>query len=100
MSPTEAARNTVRAFLGAMNIEVRGMHQAAYLLALFALLSQLLALVRDRLLASSFGATHTLDVYYAAFRVPDLLFATAASLLSLYALLPVLSRLEARGSGF
>ena len=99
MSPTEAARNTVRAFLGAMNIEVRGMHQAAYLLALFALLSQLLALVRDRLLASSFGATHTLDVYYAAFRVPDLLFATAASLLSLYALLPVLSRLEARGSG-
>ena len=75
------------------------MHQAAYLLALFALLSQLLALVRDRLLASSFGATHTLDVYYAAFRVPDLLFATVASLLSLYALLPVLSRLEAKGGG-
>lgn len=94
MSPTEAARNTVRAFLSAMNIEVRGMHQAAYLLALFALLSQILALVRDRLLASSFGASHTLDVYYAAFRVPDLLFATVASLLSLYALLPVLSRLE------
>lgn len=99
MSPTEAARNTVRAFLGAMNIEIRGLHQAAYLLALFALLSQLLALVRDRLLASSFGASHTLDVYYAAFRVPDLLFATVASLLSLYALLPVLSRLESEGRG-
>lgn len=82
-----------------MNIEVRGMHQAAYLLALFALLSQLLALVRDRLLASSFGASHTLDVYYAAFRVPDLLFATVASLLSLYALLPILSRLEKEGRG-
>jgi len=99
MSPTEIARNGVRAFLSAMNIEVQGLHQAAYLLALFALLSQLLALLRDRLLASSFGATHTLDVYYAAFRVPDLLFATVASLLSLYALLPVLSRLEAQGSG-
>ena len=99
MSPVEVARNTLKTFINAMNIEVRGMHQAAYLLALFALLSQLLALVRDRLLASSFGATHTLDVYYAAFRVPDLLFATVASLLSLYALLPVLSRLEARGSG-
>lgn len=97
MSPTEAARNTVRAFLGAMNIEVRGMHQAAYLLAFFALLSQLLALVRDRLFASSFGAGHELDLYYAAFRVPDLLFATVASLLSLYALLPVLSRLEREG---
>jgi putative peptidoglycan lipid II flippase len=70
------------------------MHQAAYLLAAFALLSQLLALVRDRLFAAEFGASHTLDVYYAAFRVPDLLFATVASLLSLYALLPVLSRLS------
>lgn len=75
------------------------MHQAAYLLALFALLSQLLALVRDRLLAASFGASHTLDVYYAAFRIPDLLFATVASLLSLYALLPILSRLDHSGEG-
>lgn len=68
------------------------MHRAAYILAGFALLSQLLALVRDRLLASSFGAGQMLDIYYAAFRVPDLLFATIASLLSLYALLPILSR--------
>ena len=89
----------VRAFLSAMGVEVRGMHQAAYLLALFALLSQLLALVRDRLLAASFGAGPTLDVYYAAFRVQDLLFATVASLLSLYALLPVLSKLEEEGGG-
>ena len=99
MSPTEAARKGVRALVSAMNIEVRGLHQAAYLLALFALLSQLLALVRDRLLASTFGASQTLDVYYAAFRVPDLLFATVASLLSLYALLPVLSRLETGAKG-
>ncbi len=99
MSPTEAARKGIRALVSAMNIEVRGLHQAAYLLALFALLSQLLALVRDRLLASTFGASQTLDVYYAAFRVPDLLFATVASLLSLYALLPVLSRLETGAKG-
>jgi putative peptidoglycan lipid II flippase len=75
-------------------MEVRGMHQAAYVLAGFALGSQILALIRDRLLASAFGAGHTLDLYYAAFRIPDFLFATVASLLSLYALLPVLSRLE------
>lgn len=75
------------------------MHQAAYLLALFALLSQLLGLVRDRLLASSFGASQTLDIYYAAFRVPDLLFAAVASLLSLYALLPILSRLDTQAQG-
>src|SRR3990167_9503174 len=89
----------VRALLSAVGKEVRGMHEAAYLLALFAFLSQLLALVRDRLLASSFGAGHTLDLYYAAFRIPDFLFATVASLLSLYALLPVLSRLEREHPG-
>jgi len=99
MTPLRMASNGMKAFLSAMGLEVRGMHQAAYLLAAFALLSQLLGLVRDRLLAGSFGASHTLDVYYAAFRVPDLLFATVASLLSLYALLPVLSKLEQDGRG-
>ncbi|HYF12710.1 MAG TPA: lipid II flippase MurJ [Candidatus Paceibacterota bacterium] len=84
----------VRSFLSVIGLEVRGMHQAAYVLASFALGSQLLALVRDRLLASAFGAGHTLDLYYAAFRIPDFLFATVASLLSLYALLPILSKLE------
>ena len=85
----------VRGFLNAMGKEIRGMHQAAYLLGAFALLSQLLGLVRDRLLASTFGASHSLDIYYAAFKIPDFMFATIASLLSLYALLPVLSRLAA-----
>lgn len=72
--------------------EVRGMHQAAFIVASFSLGSQLLALVRDRLLAASFGAGHVLDIYYAAFRVPDFLFATVASLFSIYALMPILSR--------
>lgn len=89
----------VRSLLQAIGIEVRGMHQAAYLLAAFALGSQMLALVRDHLLAKQFGASHSLDIYYAAFRIPDFLFATMASLLSLYALLPVLSKLEQGGEG-
>src|SRR3989344_8392372 len=89
----------VRSFLAVVSKEVRGMHEAAYLLAVFALGSQLLALVRDRLLAAHFGASNKLDVYYAAFRIPDFLFATVASLLSLYALLPVLSRLGREHSG-
>lgn len=90
----------VRALLVAVAAPVRGLHTAAYLLAVFALLSQLLGLVRDRLLAASFGASPTLDLYFAAFRLPDLLFAAVASLLSLYALLPALSRLEERGAGY
>ena len=62
--------------------EIRGLHEAAYLLAIFALLSQVLGLVRDKLLAFTFGAGHSLDVYYAAFRIPDLLFASVGSLVS------------------
>src|SRR5882724_12079899 len=87
-------------FLSAVGREVRGMHEAAYLLAGFAFLSQILALLRDRILAAEFGAGHTLDLYYAAFRIPDFLFATVASLLSLYALLPVLTKLEQKNPGY
>lgn len=72
--------------------EVRGLHQAAYILALFAFGSQLLAIVRDRMLAHTFGAGIELDLYYAAFRIPDLLFVLFASVLSVYVLLPFVNR--------
>lgn len=47
---------------------------AAVLIAVFSFLSRMFGLVRDRILAGEFGAGPTLDVYYAAFKVPDLLF--------------------------
>ena len=47
---------------------------AAALLGIAALLSRIVGLFRDRLLASHFGAGATLDVYYAAFRWPDALY--------------------------
>ncbi len=71
--------------------EVRGLHQAAYVLGFFALGSQLLAIVRDRLLAHEFGAGAELDVYYAAFRIPDVLYVLFASTLSVYVLIPFVS---------
>lgn len=75
--------------------EVRGLHQAAYVLGLFAFGSQLLALIRDRLLANQFGAGGELDLYYAAFRIPDLLYVLFASTLSVYVLIPfVASRIK------
>lgn len=93
----------VRRMLGMVYKEVRGLHQAAYVLALFSLGSQLLALVRDRLLAHQFGAGAELDIYYAAFRIPDLLFVLFASSLSVYVLVPFISKRlgesEAKGDG-
>lgn len=80
----------VKRFFHMFNKEVSGLHQAAYLLGLFAVLSQTLALFRDRILASLFGASQTLDIYYAAFRVPDIVFATVASLVSVSVVIPFL----------
>lgn len=72
--------------------EVRGLHQAAYVLAVFTFGSQLLALIRDRLLAHQFGASIELDLYYAAFRIPDVLYVIFASTLSVYVLIPFLAK--------
>jgi len=71
-----------------LHTEIRGLHQAAFLLGAFSLLSQILALVRDKLLAFVFGASSTLDIYYASFRIPDFLFVTVGSLVSMSVLIP------------
>lgn len=47
---------------------------AALVIAILSIASRALGVVRDRILASSFGAGQTLDLYYAAFRLPDLVF--------------------------
>lgn len=75
-----------------LSYEVRGLHIAVYILAFSALLSSLLALVRDRLLAHAFGASATLDLYYAAFRIPDLIFVAIGALVSVYILIPELAK--------
>lgn len=68
---------------------------AAALIAALSLASRVLGLMRDRVLAGSFGAGEVLDAYYAAFRVPDAVF----NLLGLAALsaafLPIFVRLRA-----
>lgn len=78
----------VQGILKSLGTSIRGLHQAAYLLAAFTLAAQLLALARDRIFAGVFGAGQTLDLYYAAFKVPDLVFAFVASVVSAYVLIP------------
>lgn len=80
----------VKNILSFLNREINGLHQAAYLLGFFAICSQVLALVRDRILASQFGAGNTLDFYYSAFRIPDIIFVTVASIVSISVLIPFL----------
>lgn len=80
----------VRKIFKIINKEFGGLHEAALLLGFSALASQVLALVRDRLLAGTFGAGKTLDIYYAAFRIPDLVYVTIASFVSVTVLIPFL----------
>lgn len=70
--------------------EYSNVNQAALLLGFFAFLSQVLALFRDRSIAYFIGPSPTLDAYYAAFRVPDLIFISIASLASITVLIPFL----------
>ncbi|MBM3257889.1 MAG: murein biosynthesis integral membrane protein MurJ [Candidatus Nealsonbacteria bacterium] len=57
------------------NSQSKSVTFAAALLAVSALLSGLLGLIRDRLLAGTFGAGQELDIYFAAFRIPDFIYA-------------------------
>lgn len=82
----------VQLFLQNIYREIRGLHQAAYVLAIFTFGSQILALIRDRLLAHTFGAGIELDLYYTAFRIPDFLYVLFASTLSVYVLIPFIAK--------
>lgn len=78
----------VKRIISLFSREISNIHQAAYLIAVFALLSQFLGLIRDRLLAGKFGAGIELDIYYAAFRIPDFIFTIIISLVSASVLVP------------
>ena len=64
--------------------------QAAVLLGVFTLFSQILGLFRDRAIAHFIGPGSELDAYYAAFRIPDLIFISLASLASVTVLVPLI----------
>ncbi len=48
----------------------------AVIIAFFSFLAKLFGLFRERLIAHNFGASASSDIYYAAFRLPDLIFNT------------------------
>lgn len=87
----------VKKIFGFLHKEADSLNQAALLLGLFAFLSQVLAFLRDRLLAHIFGASAELDIYYTAFRIPDFIFVAVASVVSLSVLIPFIIEKETEG---
>ena len=57
-----------------LNSQTKTVTFAAVILGFSTFASRLLGLVRDRLLASQFGASSELDIYFSAFRIPDFVF--------------------------
>ncbi len=57
-----------------LNNKSKTIFSAAFILVVTALTSRVLGLLRDRLLAGRFGAGDKLDIYFTAFRLPDLVF--------------------------
>ena len=61
------------------------------ILAVFSILSVLLGIVRDRLLATHVGVGQVLDIYNAAFRLPDFLYAMSLAFVTAGTVVPFLT---------
>ena len=55
-------------------IETKSITKAGFLLTFLSVVSAILGVFRDALLASIFGASKELDIYFASFRIPDFLY--------------------------
>lgn len=67
-------KTTLHHWFAKSRLPIVSLGGAAFVIALAGVLSRILGFVRDRLLASTFGAGDMLDAYYAAFRLPDLIY--------------------------
>ena len=66
-------------------------------LGIFSILSVLLGIVRDRLLATQVGVGPILDIYNAAFRLPDFLYALALAFVTAGTVVPFLTVEDRKG---
>lgn len=86
----------IKKLLSKANSQSQSITSAAVVIGALSLVSRFLGIFRDRVLAGQFGAGDVLDAYYAAFRLPDLVY----NLLILGAvsagLIPVFTSLLAR----
>ncbi len=73
------------------NVKSKTITVSAIILAVSSTISALLGIVRDRLLAGTFGAGPELDIYFAAFRVPDFIYGILITGGLMAAFLPVFS---------
>jgi len=81
-----------------LNSRTKTVTFAAFLVGLSAGISAVLGLIRDRLLAGTFGAGINTDIYFAAFRIPDFVYGILVVGGITAAFLPVFSEYFQRNS--
>ena len=74
------------------NFQTKSIIGAAGFLGIAAFISGFLGLFRDRLLAGRFGAGYDLDIYFAAFRIPDFIYGILITGGIAVAFLPIFSK--------
>ncbi len=62
--------------------------KSAAILTFFTLSAQVLAIIRNKIFAVYFGAGQELDIYYASFKIPDMVFLFIGTLMSSFILMP------------
>jgi putative peptidoglycan lipid II flippase len=72
----------------------KGIGSAALILANFTILAQLLAIVKNKLLSVYFGESIELDVFYTAFKIPDLIYLFVGGLAIGSILIPIFTEKE------
>ena len=82
-----------------LNGAINSINAAALLIGAAGLLSRLLGVLRDRMLAGIFGASRELDIYYAAFQIPDFMFTLFLLGASAVAILPVFTQVKEADAG-
>ena len=85
MTVFKALRNT-------LNRSHENINSAALFLGVASLLSMLASLLREKLIVSALGRSLELDVYYASFKLPDLLYSFAIAFVSAFVIIPLLSK--------
>lgn len=67
---------------------------AALLLAFFTIIAQFLGIVKNKLLAVQFGASEELDIFYTAFKIPDVIFLLIGTMAVGAILIPIFAEKE------
>ena len=75
-----------------LNKSFQGLHSAAYLLGGMSVIGFVISFLRDRTFAHIIGTTGMLDVYIAAFRIPDMLLLFLTVFISTFALIPMFEK--------